>query len=72
MEKRRANDPKKKRRKTCEALPANTMCKPHSMANAEETRALVELIRLGDEDVLAGRIKPLIDVVARLRDSRRA
>jgi hypothetical protein len=37
---------------------------------AQETSALLEILSLGTKDVAAGRVKPVAEVVARLRAKR--
>ena len=41
-----------------------------SFEETQETLALLKLLALGNQDVEAGRVKPLADVVARLRAKR--
>ena len=41
-----------------------------SFEETQETLALLKILALGQQDVEAGRIKPLTDVVARLRAKR--
>ena len=41
-----------------------------SFEETPETLALLKLLALGNQDVEAGRVKPLADVVARLRAKR--
>jgi hypothetical protein len=36
----------------------------------QETRALLKILALGNQDVAAGRIKPAADIIARLRAKR--
>ena len=43
-----------------------------SFEETQETLALLKLLALGNRDVEAGRIKPVADVVARLRAKRSA
>ncbi|MBV2209204.1 MAG: type II toxin-antitoxin system Phd/YefM family antitoxin [Thermomonas sp.] len=38
-----------------------------SFEEVQETVALLKILALGDQDVAAGRVKPVADVVARLR-----
>jgi hypothetical protein len=38
-----------------------------SFEETQETLALLKLLALGQQDVDAGRVKPVVDVVARLR-----
>jgi hypothetical protein len=42
-----------------------------SFAETQETLALLKILALGQQDVEAGRVKPVADVVARLRAERR-
>lgn len=42
-----------------------------SFEETQETLALLKILALGNQDVEAGRIKPVADVVARLRAKRR-
>lgn len=41
-----------------------------SFEETQETLALLKLLALGQQDVAAGRVKPVADVVARLRAKR--
>lgn len=41
-----------------------------SFEETQETLALLKILALGNQDVEAGRIKPVADVVARLRSKR--
>jgi prevent-host-death family protein len=41
-----------------------------SFQETQETLALLKILALGNQDVVAGKVKPLADVVARLRDKR--
>jgi prevent-host-death family protein len=43
-----------------------------SFEETQETLALLKILALGQQDVEAGRVKPLADVVARLRAKRAA
>jgi hypothetical protein len=50
-----------------------TACSTQDVASFEETQetlALLKLLALGQQDVAAGRVKPVADVVARLRARR--
>lgn len=38
---------------------------------ASETRALLSLLAMGDQDVAAGRLKPAMQIIAQLREKRR-
>jgi prevent-host-death family protein len=40
--------------------------------NTQETLALLKILALGNQDVAAGKVKPVSDVVARLRAKRAA
>jgi prevent-host-death family protein len=42
-----------------------------SFEETQETLALLKILALGNQDVEAGRVKPVADVVARLRANRR-
>ena len=41
-----------------------------SFEETQETLALVKILALGNQDVAAGKVKPVADVVARLRTRR--
>ena len=41
-----------------------------SFEETQETLALLKILALGQQDVEAGRVKPVVDVVARLRAKR--
>ena len=41
-----------------------------SFEETQETLALLKILALGNQDVEAGRLKPVADVVARLRNKR--
>ncbi len=41
-----------------------------SFEEAQETLALLKILALGNQDVAAGKLKPVADVVARLRSKR--
>ena len=41
-----------------------------SFENTQETLALLKILALGNQDVAAGNVKPVADVVARLRAKR--
>ena len=41
-----------------------------SFEETQETLALLKILALGNQDVEAGRVKPVADVVARLRSKR--
>ena len=41
-----------------------------SFEETQETLALLKIVALGNQDVAAGKIKPVVDVVARLRAKR--
>ena len=41
-----------------------------SFEEAQETLALLKILALGNKDVAAGKVKPVADVVARLRAKR--
>ncbi len=41
-----------------------------SFEETQETLALLKLLALGNQDVAAGKVKPIADVVARLRTKR--
>ena len=41
-----------------------------SFEETQETLALLKILALGNQDVAAGKVKPLVDVVARLRGKR--
>lgn len=41
-----------------------------SYEETQETLALLKLLALGNQDVAAGKVKPIADVVARLRGKR--
>lgn len=43
-----------------------------SYEETQETLALLKLLALGQKDLAAGRVEPLADVVARLRNGREA
>lgn len=43
-----------------------------SYEETQETLALLKVLALGRQDVVAGKVKPLADVVARLRAKRNA
>ena len=43
-----------------------------SFENTQETLALLKILALGNQDVAAGKVKPVADVVARLRAKRAA
>ncbi|MGV0984107.1 MAG: type II toxin-antitoxin system Phd/YefM family antitoxin [Limnohabitans sp.] len=43
-----------------------------SFENTQETLALLKILALGNQDVAAGKLKPVADVVARLRAKRAA
>ncbi|MFK0379983.1 type II toxin-antitoxin system Phd/YefM family antitoxin [Pandoraea sp. NPDC090278] len=43
-----------------------------SYEETQETLALLKLLALGNQDVAAGKVKPVADVVARLRKKRKA
>lgn len=43
-----------------------------SFEETQETLALLKVLALGNEDVAAGRTRPVVDVVARLRAKRAA
>lgn len=43
-----------------------------SFENTQETLALLKILALGNQDVAAGEVKPVADVVARLRAKRAA
>ena len=43
-----------------------------SFEETQETLALLKILALGQQDVEAGRVKPVADVVARLRAKRAA
>lgn len=44
--------------------------KRHLIQGMQETLALLKILALGNQDVEAGRVKPVADVVARLRAKR--
>ena len=41
-----------------------------SFEETQETLALLKILALGNQDVEVGRVKPVVDVVARLRAKR--
>ncbi len=41
-----------------------------SFEETQETLALLKILALGNQDVAAGKLKPVVDVVARLRAKR--
>ena len=41
-----------------------------SFEETQETLALLKILALGNQDVAAGRVRPVVDVVARLRAKR--
>ena len=41
-----------------------------SFQETQETLALLKILALGNQDVVAGKVKPVATVVARLRDKR--
>ena len=41
-----------------------------SFEETQETLALLKILALGNQDVAAGKVKPVVDVVARLRAKR--
>lgn len=43
---------------------------PAPVEQTQETLALLRMLALGNRDVEAGRVKPLVEVVARLRAER--
>ena len=43
-----------------------------SSEETRETRVLLKILALGDQDIEAGRVNPVADVVARLRGKRPA
>lgn len=43
-----------------------------SFEQTQETLALLKILALGQQDIEAGRVKPVADVVARLRAKRKA
>ena len=43
-----------------------------SFEETQETLALLKILALGSQDMAAGKVKPAVDVVARLRAKRRA
>jgi len=43
-----------------------------SFEDTQETLALLKILALGNQDVAAGKVKPVTDVVARLRAKRAA
>jgi prevent-host-death family protein len=43
-----------------------------SYEETQETLALLKILALGNEDVAAGKVKPVVEVVARLRAKRAA
>jgi prevent-host-death family protein len=43
-----------------------------SFQETQETLALLKILALGNQDVVAGKVKPVANVVARLRDKRPA
>jgi prevent-host-death family protein len=43
-----------------------------SFEQTQETLALLKVLALGQQDIEAGRVKPVTDVVARLRDKGKA
>lgn len=43
-----------------------------SYEQTQETLALLKILALGNQDIAAGRVKPMREVIARLRSKRRA
>ena len=43
-----------------------------SFENTQETLALLKILALGNQEIAAGKVKPVADVVARLRGKRAA
>ena len=41
-----------------------------SFEETQETLALLKILALGNQDVAAGKVKPVVDIVARLRAKR--